>query len=115
MINSKSCAFVFLKLFQRLFIFRFWWWKIEALAKSGQWTELEAMAKSKKSPIGYMVGKFFNVYYPVDAFFCFSAFRRIMRSIHANGRRSEVFIEIKCGGASERPRETEVSIHFEKS
>ncbi|XP_022100529.1 vacuolar protein sorting-associated protein 16 homolog [Acanthaster planci] len=32
---------------------RFWWLKIDALANSGDWIELEKFAKSKKSPIGY--------------------------------------------------------------
>uniref|UniRef100_A0A914WCI3 Vps16 C-terminal domain-containing protein n=1 Tax=Plectus sambesii TaxID=2011161 RepID=A0A914WCI3_9BILA len=33
---------------------QFWWWKIEALGKGGRWQELEAFAKAKKSPIGYL-------------------------------------------------------------
>lgn len=34
---------------------QFWWWKIEALAKSKQWTELEQFSKSKKPPFGFIV------------------------------------------------------------
>jgi len=37
-----------------LFI-RFWWLKLKALAEKEDWEELEKFAKSKKSPIGYLV------------------------------------------------------------
>jgi hypothetical protein len=36
-------------------VFRYWWWKIDGLGKGGRWQELEAFAKSKKSPVGYLV------------------------------------------------------------
>lgn len=47
---------------------QFWWWKIEALGRSGQWNELEKFANSKKSPVGYAVRKLlfnfvFTIYY----------------------------------------------------
>lgn len=32
---------------------RFWWAKIQVLAETFQWDELEKFSKSKKSPIGY--------------------------------------------------------------
>jgi hypothetical protein len=34
---------------------RFWWVKIGALAEMRKWDELEKLARSKKSPIGYVV------------------------------------------------------------
>ncbi|XP_043465460.1 vacuolar protein sorting-associated protein 16 homolog [Leptopilina heterotoma] len=32
---------------------RYWWLRIQSLAKKGLWTEMEKFSKSKKSPIGY--------------------------------------------------------------
>lgn len=32
---------------------RFWWLRIQVLADSFQWDELEKFSKAKKSPIGY--------------------------------------------------------------
>lgn len=32
---------------------RFWWLRIQVLAETFQWSELEKFSKSKKSPIGY--------------------------------------------------------------
>lgn len=52
----ESAAFLIWLL---IFLWRFWWWKIDALAKSGQWAELETLGKSKKSPVGYLVSKWF--------------------------------------------------------
>lgn len=34
---------------------RYWWLKLTALADKADWEELEKFAKSKKSPIGYLV------------------------------------------------------------
>ncbi|KAI8081330.1 Vps16, C-terminal region-domain-containing protein [Halteromyces radiatus] len=37
---------------------RFWWVKLRALVKVRDWEQLEKLAKSKKSPIGYEIGAF---------------------------------------------------------
>lgn len=37
-------------------VLRYWWLKISALANRGDWEEMEKFSKSKKSPIGYLVG-----------------------------------------------------------
>lgn len=34
---------------------RYWWLKLTALAEKEDWEEIEKFAKSKKSPIGYLV------------------------------------------------------------
>ena len=39
-----------------MFLFRFWWLKIEACGEAGDWMELDRHCKSQKSPIGYEVG-----------------------------------------------------------
>jgi hypothetical protein len=36
-------------------LFRFWWVKLRALVEVRDWEQLEKLAKSKKSPIGYEV------------------------------------------------------------
>lgn len=36
---------------------RYWWLKLKSLAEKEEWEELEKFSKSKKSPIGYLVGK----------------------------------------------------------
>lgn len=36
---------------------RFWWIQIKALAMARNWPDLEALANSKKSPIGYRVAQ----------------------------------------------------------
>lgn len=38
---------------------RFWWLRAQSLAKRNEWTELEKLSRSKKSPIGY--GPFVDV------------------------------------------------------
>jgi hypothetical protein len=37
---------------------RFWWLKLRALVEMRDWEELEQFARSKKSPIGYLVSKY---------------------------------------------------------
>ncbi|KAI7898789.1 Vps16, C-terminal region-domain-containing protein [Cokeromyces recurvatus] len=37
---------------------RFWWVKLRALVEARDWENLEKLAKSKKSPIGYEIGAF---------------------------------------------------------
>jgi hypothetical protein len=36
------------------------WWKLEALAGAGKWTELDAFARTKKAPFGMLVGCAFS-------------------------------------------------------
>jgi hypothetical protein len=38
---------------------RYWWLKMNVLAESGDWLELEKLSKIKKSPIGYEVSLHF--------------------------------------------------------
>ncbi|XP_038835641.1 vacuolar protein sorting-associated protein 16 homolog isoform X3 [Salvelinus namaycush] len=41
---------------------RYWWLKLTALAEKDDWEEMEKFAKSKKSPIGYLVCCLYNLY-----------------------------------------------------
>lgn len=43
-------------------VVRYWWLKLTALAEKDDWEEMEKFAKSKKSPIGYLVCCLYNLY-----------------------------------------------------
>lgn len=58
-------------------VVRFWWLKLKALAEKGDWEELEKFAKSKKSPIGYLVNDALSV-------------------LKGLTHRTAIFLKIKC-------------------
>ncbi len=42
---------------------RYWWIQVKALAQLSDWAELESLANSKKSPIGYQVDRLRHALY----------------------------------------------------